>query len=405
MNATWRLALRNVFRNRARSGLTLAAIAAGVGALILAGGFVADIMLQLREQTIRSQLGHLQIERASLQARGKSSLYDHLIDDVAGVRTRLASLPHVTDAMGRLRFAGLLNNGRADLPVVGEGVEPGREARLGTALAFEAGRNLRDDDRYAAVLGAGLARALGLAVGDFATVVANTADGAMNTLEVKVVGVFRSMSRDYDNRALRLPLALAQELVAVRGAHTIVVVLDRTEATAATLERARALAPAPQYAIKTWDELADFYKKAVDLYAGLFGVLKVVALGMVLLGVLASVNMAVLERTAELGTLRAMGNRDASVFRLVLAENVLLGAAGAAIGVIAGLGIAALVSAIGIPMPPPPNADASYVARIQMVPSTVVQAFAIGLAGTVFAALPAAWRAAKLPIADALRQG
>ncbi len=56
-----KIALRNIVRQRARTALTLAAIALGVASLVLSGGFVADILLQLREATIRSQLGHLQI--------------------------------------------------------------------------------------------------------------------------------------------------------------------------------------------------------------------------------------------------------------------------------------------------------------------------------------------------------
>ena len=58
-----KLAFRNIFRNRMRTGLTLAAILSGVSAIILSGGFVEDVFIQLRESTIRSQLGHLQVFR------------------------------------------------------------------------------------------------------------------------------------------------------------------------------------------------------------------------------------------------------------------------------------------------------------------------------------------------------
>ena len=54
-------ALRNVFRQRARSAGTLAAISLGVAGLILAGGFVQDIFVKLGEAVIHSQSGHLQV--------------------------------------------------------------------------------------------------------------------------------------------------------------------------------------------------------------------------------------------------------------------------------------------------------------------------------------------------------
>src|SRR5690606_33038955 len=95
---------------------------------------------------------------------------------------------------------------------------------------------------------------------------------------------------------------------------------------------------------------------------------------MMLLAVANSVNMTVLERTAEFGTMRALGRRGNDVFRLVLVENLLLGALGGAIGVVVGVAVALAVSAIGIPMPPPPGANTGYVAQIRIVPSAIALA-------------------------------
>jgi putative ABC transport system permease protein len=60
----WKLAFRNVLRHKARTGMTLMAIIAGVVGLILSGGFVYDIFAQLGEVLIHSQTGHLQIARS-----------------------------------------------------------------------------------------------------------------------------------------------------------------------------------------------------------------------------------------------------------------------------------------------------------------------------------------------------
>jgi putative ABC transport system permease protein len=114
--------------------------------------------------------------------------------------------------------------------------------------------------------------------------------------------------------------------------------------------------------------------------------------------------MTIFERIGEFGTMRALGNRGASVFALVIAENVVLGAAGAVLGTALGVVLALAISAIGIPMPPPPNADLAYVGRIRVVPSTVASAFAIGLTATVLAAILPARRVARTEIVEALRQ-
>ena len=67
----FRLALRNVVRHKLRTALTLAAIVSGVVGLVLSGGFVEDSLLQLREATIHSQLGHLQIRRVAVVTRAR----------------------------------------------------------------------------------------------------------------------------------------------------------------------------------------------------------------------------------------------------------------------------------------------------------------------------------------------
>ena len=133
--------------------------------------------------------------------------------------------------MARLNFAGVLSNLRTDAPVVGEGIEPAQEAQLATSITMLSGRFLEASDRNGALIGEGLAHALRLAPGDPVTVIAATVDGAMNTIDLEVIGVFRSFSKDYDERAIKLPLATAQELMGTPDANVIVLLLEHTSKT------------------------------------------------------------------------------------------------------------------------------------------------------------------------------
>ena len=229
----WKLALRNVLRHKARTGMTLLAILVGVVGLILSGGFVHDIFKQLGEVLIHSQSGHLQVFRAGYFEQGARSPEKYLIADPEPLRKVISEVPHVEDVMGRVYFAGLLNNSRSDLPIVGEGVEPAREARLGSGMVMTAGRPLADEDPHGMMIGQGLALTLRLKPGDWATLVMNTADGALNSLEFQVVGVFQTFSKDYDARAVRIPLQAAQEMLLTSGVNTLVVSLKATEHTGA----------------------------------------------------------------------------------------------------------------------------------------------------------------------------
>jgi putative ABC transport system permease protein len=232
----------------------------------------------------------------------------------------------------------------------------------------------------------------------------STGEGALNTLDFDVVGVFQSFSQDYDARTVKITLHAAQELLDTRGANVLVVALRRTEDTAGVAVILRERSVWRDMEAKTWEELNAFYRSTVQLYDRQFGVLQVIILLMVLLGVVNAVNMSVFERVGEFGTMRALGNRGQHVFALVAAEGVLLGLIGAVIGVALGMLLAWGISAVGIPMPPPPNSNLGYTARIRLVPAVVASAFIIGLVAVVLASLLPGLRVARIPIADALRQ-
>jgi putative ABC transport system permease protein len=106
---------------------------------------------------------------------------------------------------------------------------------------------------------------------------------------------------------------------------------------------------------------------------------------------------------SEFGTMRALGNLGGFVVALILTECLLLGVAGALVGVLVGVLLTSVISQIGIPMPPPPNSNAGYTAQIQLLPAIVWQAFTIGAAAALLSGLLPSLRARRVGIVDALR--
>lgn len=398
------LASRNIARQSGRSAMTLSAIVFSVASLILAGGFVQDVFTQLAEAMIHTRTGHLQVSETGFFTFGSRSPERYLLDKAESSKSAISALPEVQDVMARISFSGLISNGRSDLPIVGEGVEPDREARLGTFLKVTSGRSLQDIDSAGIFLGQGVAKSLGLVPGATVTLLVSTSDGALNTQEFEVVGVFKSFSNDFDARAVRISLGAAQELLSTGGVNSLVVALKKTGDTDKVRSKLERLFAGPSYEVKTWIELNDFYEKTVELYKRQFGAVQVIIFLMALLSVVNTVNLSVLERVGEFGTMRALGNYGRDVMALVLTENLLLGLLGAGIGILVGIGLALAISQIGIPMPPPPNADVGYTAYIRIDPATVATAALVGLLATVLAAVPPALRVSRMPVTDQLRQ-
>ena len=235
-----------------------------------------DMFVQLRESTIHSQVGHIQVYKTGYYSQGRRDPYHYLIQNPDLLAQQLSKLPHVKKVMERIQFSATLNNTQADLPVQGEGVEADKESELGGAVTWSEGRALTDGDAYGIVLGEGVARALQLQPGDYATLLVSAPGGVLNSLDFKVVGVFHTLSKDYDDHAVRILLPAAQDLLAVQGVHSLVLLLDDTLATTDVAAALKSRLPADEYEVKTWLELTDFYGKTVKLYTNYFGVMKLI---------------------------------------------------------------------------------------------------------------------------------
>ena len=158
-----------------------------------------------------------------------------------------------------------------------------------------------------------------------------------------------------------------------------------------------------QYDVLRWIDLADVYTKTVTFMNGELGVIRVLMAMIVVLGVTNMLIMNVLERTGEIGTLMALGSRRRAVVALFMTESVYLGVIGGAMGVVLAVVLAKIISAIGVPMPPPPGRTAAYLGSVLVSSTNLLVAFGVALGTTVVAALYPARKASRLVIVDALR--
>src|SRR5712691_10386077 len=198
-----KLAVRNVFRNRRRTLITLAAMGFGAAAIIVFGGFVHAIYFGVRESTIRSQIGHIQLYRRGYSEKGNLAPYDYLIRDYGALRTELAKIEHVKTVTARLGFSGLVSTGDTTTSFVGTGVDPDGEVEVSSMVLIVDGKDLVARDPRGIVMGVGLARAFGVRPGDDLTLLSSTKGGAINALAVKVRGVWESTEKAYDDRFLK----------------------------------------------------------------------------------------------------------------------------------------------------------------------------------------------------------
>jgi putative ABC transport system permease protein len=290
---------------------------------------------------------------------------------------------------------------------VGEGIDPGGEKDLSRQLHVEDGRNLSPDDPNGVILGVGLARNIGAVVGDRIVVLATTANGSVNATEVVIRGLFYTSAKAFDDTVLRMPIDAARQLLRTSGSHALVLLLDDTEHVPSVLANLAEQFPEDQTGLEfvPWYDLADYYNKTVRLFSRQMLVIELIVAVIVILTISNAAAMNILERTAEIGTLMALGLRRGKILRLFLYEGLALGVLGGAAGVALGWALSIGISAIGIPMPPSPGMDVAFDAEILVNGQIAANGFVMAVAAATVATIYPAWRASRLAIVDALRRG
>jgi len=399
----FRLASRNLRRNVRRTVVAVLTVAGGCVAFLLAGGFIAWIFQDMRESIIHSQLGHIQIVRPDYYEKGIADPYAYLLPAQSPEQTQVEHTDGFASLAPRLAFNGLVSHGEVTIAFAGEGIDPVRERPISSRITIISGHDLTDANEPALLVGEGLAHSLGVKPGDTVVLLANAENGSPNAIEVKVSGTFATISKEYDDSALRLPIAQARKLMRVKGATSWVVLLERTQQTEKTVKQLRAVLPASGFQVIPWNALADFYNKTVVLFSKQVSVVKIIIGVIIILTISNTQMMNVLERTSEIGTSLAIGQRRQFIMRLFLAEGLLIGIAGGIVGLVLGYVLAALISAVGIPMPPPPGMARGYIGQILINLSLASDAMILALVTTLVASIAPAWKASRMNIVDALR--
>jgi putative ABC transport system permease protein len=402
LTVDFRLALRNVLRQRRRSAIALIAIGFGVIAMMLSGGYIEWVFWANREQVAVNQFGHIQVSKPGYQEAGRADPLAFLLPDSSPALSELARIPGVRTVSPRLSFNGLLSHGDSTLSFIGEGIDPSRDPST-RDLAITAGRPLSADDPKGIVLGIGLAANLGVKTGSTVVLLANTATGGINAIEVHVRGLASTSMKAYDDTMLRAPLGTARALLRTAGAHLWVVGLERTELTDRVLAEIRQDSAFRGYEVTPWNQLADFYNKTVALFSRQMDVVKLIIGLIIVLSISNTMSMSVMERTVEIGTAMALGVRRRRILGLFLLEGALLGAIGGLVGASLGYLLAGLISYIGIPMPPAPGMSRGFIAAILITPAIAAEALLIAVATALAASVYPAWRASRLVIVEALR--
>ncbi|MCK9284879.1 MAG: FtsX-like permease family protein [Rhodocyclaceae bacterium] len=458
---TFSLALRNLLRNRRRSLTTLLAMIIGLVAVLLFGGYRSNITYGSQTGFVQNS-GHLQIQRKDYFLDGSDNPTSYGIADyqriVDAVKHDPVLAPMLTVVTPTLQLGGIAGNFSAGVSrsVIAVGLVAEERNRMLSwndygVISYAKPLPLIGTREDAVVVGTGVARKLKLcntlnvpncvqapsvtvsegnpAPDDIAALsalektnqphpevnriemLASTAHGAPNVASLSVVAAENKGIKALDDVYLAMHLVRAQKLIygsASPQVTAIIVQLRHTDQIPAAHARLEQLL-ASEFKTEAL-EVLDFqvlnpiYGQTVQFMNSMFGFIATLIGVIVLFTIGNTMSTAVVERTVEIGTLRAMGLRRSGIRRLFMCEALLLGVIGSAIGVLCALFIAYLINHSGWSWTPPGYSYAYLIlVRVWQDMSLLVGSVIGMILVTILSAWWPANRAAKLMIVDALR--
>ena len=402
MTSKWlKFAWLNTLRNRRRSLVTVSIAALGTAAILLAGGFALFTYQALAQSSARTT-GHLIVGKPEQFSKDEDTPLQHGLDNAPALTQKLLADPDVRAVLPKVEFSGLISNGDKSTVMMATGVDPDGEFSVkGPFLTIKAGEALSGPGGKSEVmLGEALARSLKAQPGSSLTLLASTTDGALNAMDVQVKGIFSTGIPEIDKRLVYTDLTTAQKLINTQRVSSLGVFLRRMELTDTAQKRVAQIDPA--LTVQTWVEQASFYQGVKSLYNRIFGALGMIIGVIVVFVVTNAMAMAIIERTREIGTLRAMGTLPNQLLRSLALEGMLLGGAGALLGALVALAISVALYVFPVQMPPPPGRSNGYPLNINIDPTLYGLTLVAMVALAMLASALVARKTVHRPVVDAL---
>ncbi|MFB6262391.1 MAG: ABC transporter permease [Bradymonadaceae bacterium] len=210
-----------------------------------------------------------------------------------------------------------------------------------------------------ALVGADLARQIGVGVGDELVVFAEAADGSLGNDLVQIVGLVRAGNNRIDRQTVYLRLANAQFIAAMEGEiHELSIWTHELRSSEQTLDRIEEVAKAwetehlsgsttfaageerpTELVVRPWKELVPQLSQIVEMSRSSSWIFYLIVYFIAALGILNTQRMSALERHREFGVMQAIGMTPSRLFGTVLVETTLLTLFGALLGAAVGTGL------------------------------------------------------------------
>ncbi len=340
MSLYFRIALRNLWRNKRRTLLTISGMALGFAVLLWLQCILKGTNQQIVDNVTSTQVGHLQIWRSDYLSEPQIQFsFQPKLEKLK------STLPPGSLVSERVHLPSLISSGEQSTPIMLNGVNSVDEAAVTQIRTNKvAGDYLSDDTdpdckERQIYMGKSLATLLKVDVGDKVVIMAQAADGSLGNELLRVRGLFDTGSRVFDRSAAYASVGCVQKIAAVTGVHEIAIKLanavDITKIRSDLESQLNSIGD--KLSLTTWKEIVPPLAGMVTFNEATLLLVSLVLFGVTTFGIVNTLLMSVFERTREFGVMLALGVTPTGVCILVLIEAALIGILSAALGTILGV--------------------------------------------------------------------
>lgn len=314
----WKMALRNVGRNKRRTLITIAATSFALAMMILFTGLMNGMLYDMEHNAIALQTAHIQIH--ALGYREDPTIYKR-IENHQALLTKLDQAGY--QATGRLLGSGLIASGTSSAGSLIMGIDPAAEAQV-TEIHRHLlkGKWLDKSDALGVVIGRKMAKTLNVNIGDELIFVSQAADGSLANELFSVRGILKTISEVVDRGGLFMIDGSFREVMALEeGVHQIALIIPEDEDLLTATQKVESLSKGLE--VRTWRELMPALSQMLEMTGVSLGVMFVIVYFVIGMVILNATLMAVFERVREFGVMKAIGISPLAVLALILAEAVI----------------------------------------------------------------------------------
>lgn len=387
------------------SGVSMLGIALGVAALIIVLSVMNGFQKEVRDRML-SVVSHIEIFAPNGEA----------LPDYNRTLAEVKRNPEVTGAAPFISAQALVARGEDMKGAIVRGIDPAREPEVTDLAAALRGTGLAKlvPGEFGVVLGAELARSLGVREGDPVTLIAPsgqvTPAGIVPRLkQMTVVGTFDSGHYEYDSGLVMMHLEDAARIFRLEGPSGIRLKLKDLHKSREVVDELSGTITG-RVLLRDWTRQNRTWFAAVQLEKRMMFIILTLIVAVAAFNLVSTLVMTVTDKRADIAILRTLGASPRSIMGIFVVQGALVGVIGTFAGLVLGLGVAMNIDVIVPALERALNAsflprDIYLISRMPSEPlaSDIMPVAVISLVLAFFATIYPSWRASRVNPAEALR--